>query len=90
MTVAQLIKKLQSLDADMPVVIRTPSKGFLDDFGDLNTSDLVVINTVRLFNEPYWGKQIYDASEGPRDNPVKVLSLTGGTVFQRGSDEKEG
>lgn len=84
MTVAQLIKKLQGFDPDMPVVVRTPAKNFPDDFGDLNASDLAVVATAKLFNDPYWGNQIYDASENvhsPRN--VKVLSLSGPSLFDK-------
>jgi hypothetical protein len=84
MTVGQLIKKLQELDPNLPVVVRTPTKGFPDDFGDLNASDLAIVNTAKLFNDPHWGKQIYDASENPASpRTTKVLSLSGPSTFDR-------
>jgi hypothetical protein len=84
MTVGQLIKKLQSFDPDMPVVVRTPAKNFPDDFGDLNASDVAVVATAKLFNEPYWGQQVYDASENPSSpRNTKVLSLSGPSTFDK-------
>lgn len=84
MTVAQLIKKLQNFDPDMPVVVRTPSKNFQDDFGDLNASDIAVVSTAKVFNDPYWGQQIYDAAfNGPNEKNIKVLSLSGPSTFEK-------
>lgn len=90
MTVGQLIQRLRKLNQDMPVVVRTKDNNFLEDFTDLKAADIVELSTKEVFKQPYWGVQLYDASEGPKERPTKVLSLTGGTVFQRGSDEKEG
>ena len=87
MTVAQLIKKLQSMDPNLPVVVRSGSTSFPDDFVDLNGSDLTVVSTKKLFNEPYWDQQIYDASEGIQ-RPTSVLSLSGGSLFQRALNGK--
>jgi hypothetical protein len=82
MTIGQLIKKLQVMDPNLPVVIRSSSQYFPDDFVDLNSSDLAIMDTKKVFNEPHWEQQIYDASEGIQ-RPVSVLSLSGPTRLQR-------
>lgn len=89
MTVGRLIERLKRLDPDMPVVVRTGSKAFLDDFKDLNMSDIVELNAKLVFSEPHWQERLYDASESISDKKVKILSFSGGTPFQRGKDEKE-
>lgn len=89
MTVAQLIKKLQNFDPDMQVVIKANAKNFPDDFNDLNVSDLAVVTATKLFNEPFWGKQVYDASPGTLGSKVvKVLSLSGPSSFDRMKNER--
>lgn len=89
MTVGQLIQRLKRFDVNMPVVVRTKEHGMLEDFKDLSVSDIVELRTKEVFDESYQGVQIYDASEGPREKPIKVLSLTGGTLLQRGSYESK-
>jgi hypothetical protein len=89
MTVGQLIQRLKKLNPDMPVVIKPRRlKGLHDDFVELLVSDIVELKTKELFTKPYWGEQVYDASETTHERNTKVLSLSGGTWFQRGSDEK--
>ena len=84
MTVKQLIQRLSRLDPDMPVVVKANGHKLQDDFVDLKISDLVTLVTKELYTIPYWGGQVYDASEGNRERKTKVLSLSGGTWFQRG------
>jgi hypothetical protein len=88
MTVGQLIQRLKKFDPDMPVVVKPKGKSLQDDFTELKLSDIVELKVKEVFKNPYWGTQLYDASEGFREKPIKVLSLAGGTWFQRGSDEK--
>lgn len=89
MTVGQLIEKLKKLNPDMPVVVRAKSNGYVDDFKDLKLSDVVELNAKLVFSEPYWGEKLYDASEDIAGKKVKILSLSGGTFFQRSENEKE-
>ena len=88
MTIAQLIQKLKRFDPDMPVVIK-PSMGhnLPDDFYELKFSDLVELKTKPVYKDPFWENQVYDASETIKDRSAKVLSLSGGTHFQRGDEE---
>lgn len=88
MTVGQLIQKLKRLDPDMPVVIKPAgTRNFRDDFTELKPSDIIELKAKELYKMPYWGDQVYDASETCYEKTVQVLSLSGGTFFQRGSNE---
>lgn len=89
MTVAQLIQKLKKFDPDMPVVIKSGKVDLSEDFIDLTLSNLVELKTREVFKVPHWQTQLYDASEGLRERPTKVLSLSGGTLLQRGKNENE-
>ena len=86
MTVAQLIQRLKRFDPDMPVVIKGRGRSLPEDFLELKVTDIVELTTKEVFNQPYWGEQIYDASEG-LERKSKVLSLSGGTWFQRGNND---
>jgi hypothetical protein len=88
MTIGQLIKRLQRFNPDIPVVLRNKGNP-PDDFVELRVSDIVELKTKEVFKNPFWGTQLYDASEGARERSTKVLSLSGGTNFQRGSDEPQ-
>lgn len=89
MTVGQLIQRLKKFDPDMQVVVRPSGKSLPDDFAELKLSDIVELKTKAVFKMPYWGEQIYDASEEIMERPVKVLSLSGGTYFQRGPYDRK-
>jgi len=89
MTVGQLIQRLGRLNPDMPVVVKAKGASLAEDFIELRVSDMVELNTKEVFNNPHWQTQLYDASEGFRERPIKVLSLSGGTWFQRGNNENK-
>lgn len=90
MTVGQLIQRLKRFDPDMNVVVK-PKQGhnMVDDFVDIKVTDIVELKTKALYKTPFWGEQIYDASEAVHDRNDKVLSLSGGTVFQRAPKGEE-
>lgn len=89
MTVGQLIQRLKKFDQDMPVVVKAKGPRLHDDFVDLKIADILELKTKELFTQPFWGEQVYDASEGVMDRSKKVLSISGGTWFQRGDKNNE-